>query len=193
MRRLLTIGLLTGCIATAGHAADPWPDLTTTPPVDKRFTVTSHHEYRDNRYDPPAMVIPLTARPDGYNNPEEVLIGQISAMKALDYDWWLSTWDAESQDLIRAAEPNDAARAARIERWRAALVPARVELTHFIETARGVVIRFRLLPAPAGEDAEQARAFSLDGTGWHADLRRQDDPVTRYGGTGESRIETVVR
>lgn len=176
-----------------GQEAGPWPEVRMSAAVEKEFTVVEHYHYRERRYDPPIPVATLAAAPESYLGPEEVLAGMLSAMKKLDYDWWLNTWDAESRQLIlRRDEAMGVTREARLETWAQKVGQTNATLVRWAETGQHVILTYRRHTAE-GEGKEQPVAVKLSDTGWTATLELAEDPVFRHLISGERRIERKVR
>jgi len=175
----------------AASAAFDWPEFRTTPPEQKRFTLIRHLHYRERRYSPPYRMETMKGPQKMYAGPEAMLVAQLSAMKALDYDWWLDTWDRAARAKYEAADAADeAARDRRLARWKKAYTGRQFELVRWIEFDRRVVLTFR---ARGGRTKapEQARAFALDRGLWKATLGLEPDPGTsRFI---EGRAERIVR
>lgn len=200
-------GLMTGAIADArageAQAQAVWPEITRTEPVRKRLEVRTTFRYREIFFDPPVLVKKVDA-PLGFDGaPETLLISHISAMKNLDYDWWLSTFDEPSRKKI---EREDAAagrtRDDRIREWEANMQDASVTMERWLDTGEAVFLTYKARQvgdAAAETDgtnetaAEIPVAIRLYEGRWAATLDYEDHPVLMYFDEASSVVERVIR
>ncbi|MGD2114270.1 MAG: hypothetical protein PVG07_04400 [Acidobacteriota bacterium] len=185
-----------GVPAAFGQEPYPWPEVRTTEPVEKPFTVVQHYHYREQRYDPPVQVPVLDEPPVSYNAPEEALSGLISAMEHRDHEWWLETWDETSRELIaRRDEALGTTPEERLATWEEKARGDAV-LVRWVETGQYVILTYRRRGAQdsAESSAEEQRvAMKLSESGWVATLDLAQDPVFQHVTTDEQRIERRVR
>jgi hypothetical protein len=123
----------------------PKPSFPSSDREKKQFTVEYVYRYVESEYTP-AVEIPTVLKSQAQTDtPEHTLIALISAMKTLDYDWWLSLWDTKSQELFRdeaKTKKQDAAYWKPI--WQAGLVGKPVTLYSRLETPFDITLEFRI-------------------------------------------------
>lgn len=187
-------------IAAPATAQDvTWPEIATTEPEKKSLVVRSRYHYREMSYDPAVTVQKAAAPLENNGHPETLLISHVSAMKNLDHDWWLATWDTESQAKIAARDVAEGRTPAmRIEEW-AGMQEWGVTLERWIETGQYIIVTYKVWPtgeaATSGEATarELPLALKLFEGRWAATLDLEDDPVFLYFNAGSSEIERVIR
>lgn len=211
MRPLIVFVLLCGCGFTpiSGRAAD----LQMTPPQKKEFTLISHYHYRERAYTPEVVLTRVQEDPAVPPNfAEQELISQFSAIDALDFDWWLKTWDDASQEKIhdRMLATNTTDKDWKTQ-WSAKAGKMRVTLTRWLLTGEYVILVYRITPqeqlaviekkpaakpnmqSPSGTVVEAATAFHLWNGRWHATLDLEADPVMLHFADSKHVFEQVVR
>lgn len=170
-----------------------WPKIGMTEPKERKFTITKHYWYREQMYDPPVNIEFLQESPAFHSGPEALLISQISAMKALNYDWWLNTWDSVSKlKIIDRVTKLDKSKEVWRNQWQNKFEDKKVLMVRWIETGTYVILTYKLV-ASNNEQKESAVVFKLDEGKWVATLDLEDDPVLRYFGEKNSLIKRVIR
>jgi len=189
-RRLPGAALVAALALPATGAAFDWPQLSLSEPETKRFTLIRRYAYRERRYDPPHRV-PLMDTPGArYSSPEAVVVAQVSARAALDFDWWLSTWERETQARLLEEEPDPQR---WVERWQRAGTPGALELVRWIEVGQRVVVSWRAAgESDAASVEEHARLLRLEGGSWVAAHPEPNFPAARTW-IGGGRVERTVR
>jgi len=198
----VAIAIVAGA-ATAQETSDPWPEVNLTEPENKRFEVRNRYHYRERIYDPEVLVKTVDAPLEHDGHPETIAISHISAMKNLDYEWWLGTFDADSQEMIKA---RDAAAGRTIEdrvsTWQSGIKQAGVTLVRWIETGQQIIVTYRLSPVGtdgADGDGNAARtsevplALHLSEGRWTVTLDLEEDPVFLFFDSPSSVVERVIR
>jgi hypothetical protein len=193
--------------ASCGIAADT---PTTTPPQKKEFTLLSHYHYLERPYTPSVVLTRISEDPIvPPNYAEQELISQFSAIDALDFEWWLKTWDGPSAqkiiDRMALGKMSD-------KDWKAQWAPkagkTRVTLTRWLLTGEYVILVYKITPEeqtpviknPADKSrpaitnvVETATAFHLWNGRWHATLDLEADPVLLHFAEAKSVFEQVIR
>jgi len=199
---VLVAGLAVGT-AGAQETSGAWPEVNLTEPEKKRLEVRNRYNYRERMYEPEVLVKSVDAPLESDGHPETIAISHISAMKNLDYEWWLDTFDAESQEKITA---RDAAAGRsiddRLAEWESGIKDAGVTLVRWIETGQYVLVTYRLHPIGTGasegdaapvENSEIPLALHLSEGGWAVTLDLEEDPVFLFFDSPSSVVERVVR
>lgn len=181
------------CVTAADLTTAGLPRIKAQKPEDKTFTVIKHYQYRERVYSPPVKVIFLDRDPKTYSGPEAVLVSQLSAMRNLDFDWYLSTWDNVSKNKILEQEKvKGKSRSLMLKQWKDDFNTKEVILLRWIETGEYVVVTYKILSA-GGKEREIPTVFRLSDGHWTATLELENDPVLLYFGDKKTRIEKVVR
>lgn len=125
----------------------PAPDFPSTSRKAKQFTVEYVYRYAQSDYTPAAKITAVKRAESRNDTPEHLLVACISAQQSLDYDWWLSLWDARSQAMITdlaKTQKHDAAywKAA----WQRGLEGKTVTLYSRLELPNDIVLEYRVGP-----------------------------------------------
>jgi hypothetical protein len=196
LRSISTAASLT-VLAIACHAADyDWPKAKTGPEQSKTFTVTRHFHYVEQTY-LPSVVIPLVPEePKRCASAEEALKSQLSAMKALDAEWWVHTWDLPSQNKIKSRAHAPAGTSEDLIRnWKKVFSGgAEVSLTSWILTGEYVLISYTVGRKAAGSESQEGLvAFHISNGVWKATLDLEEDPVVLHLRDKNKVFERTVR
>ncbi len=133
--------------------SDSWPkpSFPSSERAGKQFTVEYVYRYVQSDYTP-AVVLPQVRHSEAESDtPEHTLIALLSAVKTLDYDWWLSLWDTKSQQLFRdeaTAKKQDSAYWKAV--WQKQYVGKPATLVSRIETVNDIMLEFRVGPLQPG-------------------------------------------
>lgn len=123
-----------------------WPTNSTTKPVDKTLTIVNIYRYKEMSISPPVMIDPILKNEQRYGTPEEAMISRVSAMMALDYEWWLNTWDPASRILFQEKErASDRTKDYWIQWWKDSFRFTRFTLIRHIETGPYVILTYRMM------------------------------------------------
>ena len=129
----------------------PKPSFASSEREKKQFTVEYVYRYVQSDFTP-AVEIPTVRHSEAQTDtPEHTLVALISALKTLDYDWWLSLWDTKSQELFRdeaKTKKQDAAYWKPI--WQSTFVGKPVTLYSRLETVFDITLEFRIGAQQAG-------------------------------------------
>jgi len=123
----------------------PKPSFPSSDREKKQFTVEYVYRYVQSDYTPAVDIATVTKSQAQTDTPEHTLVALISALKTLDYDWWLSLWDTKSQELFRdeaKTKKQDAAYWKPI--WQANFVGKPVTLYSRLETVFDITLEFRV-------------------------------------------------
>lgn len=189
---------MAGGIAMAQQAPG-WPAFKITKPDEKEFTTITHFVYREMKFDPPVLIQPIAKAAERYGTAEEAMVSRVSAMMALEYEWFMTTWDSASRKLT--VERDQAAGRTKdfwLQQWKDMFRFARVKLVRRIETREYVILTYHLV-TPEGKDIGQGiefpAVFKISDGRWAAtqDLAADDLPDASPWVTGKREIERTVR
>jgi hypothetical protein len=123
----------------------PRPSFPASDREPKQFTVEYVYRYVQSDYKPP-VTLPVVRHSEAQTDtPEHTLIAAISAVKTLDYDWWLSLWDVKSQAIFRERATTDKQDAAFWKAfWQANFPGKAVTLESRIELVFDIMLEFRV-------------------------------------------------
>ncbi len=190
----LLVMLSTGMCLAAGPQGSKY---ATGSPESKELTVTERYHYIERVYAPQVALPRVSDPPETVNMPEQALISQISSIDALDYDWWVSTWDDESQKKL--LERDVAAGRTKKDwqqQWQVKAGKMNVVLTRWIMSGQYVILAYTLSTADqkgAGTLPETVMAFKQWKGSWKATLDLEGDPVLLHFADTKNRFERVVR
>jgi hypothetical protein len=191
-RRALA-GALAAALALGGGAAAA-QDFATSGPERGKFVVEYVYNYVSRHYVRPVQVVPVDAGAADYSSPERAAIAHFSAMRAGDYDWWLSGWDAASQAQIEA-------RNAELGRtaddwagiWAKAMKGESVFLLERVETGPYVFIVYEMRNADGEVTLRSIYACKRVGGEWRATQDLAQDPMFHHYLKGKQRVILNVR
>jgi len=193
----LGVTLLMVLVAQFGMAAGPQAKYATGSPESKELTVTERFHYIERVFAPQVALPRVSDPPESVNMPEQGLISQFSSIDALDYDWWLSTWDDDSQKKL--LERDVAAGKTKKDwqqQWQTKAGKMNVVLTRWIMSGQYVILAYTLSTSDqkaAGTLPETAMAFKQWKGSWKATLDLESDPVLLHFADTKNRFERVVR
>ncbi len=152
----------------AYNDAWPKPSFPATDRQKKQFTVEYVYRYVQSDYTP-AVVVPQVRHSEAQaDTPEHTFVAFISAVKTLDYDWWLSLWDTKSQQLFRdeaTTKKQDAAYWKGV--WQTYFPGKAITLESRIETVNDVMLEFRIGPVVPGRSGGlQPAVMRREGGRW---------------------------
>ena len=159
-----------GGAARAQEAGGPggvdWPEFDTTTPIKKEFRAVKHYNFSIRHFSPSVVVTPMAAPAAFHDAPEEAVRAHISAMRAGDYEWWLSTMDQATQALSQGADKQRGVTVDdRLAAWRARFDGvASITMEDWIETGRYIIITLRMhsVQGESGGGENDAAAADLD-------------------------------
>ena len=194
---------------SVGEADSPNP-YPTTKAEDHDFVLVSHYHFTERDYQPQVVLPGVGESPAVTQSPEEVLISQFSAIDALDFDWWLKTWDGPSAQKIK---DRMAAQQRKETDWRKQWEPKagkmRVTLTRWLLTGDYVVLVYKITPVQqdktVGKGVKQtirpkienppeiSTVFHLWNGTWRATLDLENDPVVEHFADTNTVYQWTVR
>lgn len=168
--------------------------------------------FTEKNYEPPIMIVPVTKEMIKMNTPENAAVANISAMYALDFNWWLSGHDkASKNDLLdqekKAATGDIAGKRTRegwIEGWKKVLLPNDIFLVARADTPDFIIIAYEIKPKsshkpkditkPKGQDFWQGTfTFIRDDDKWLQTRQFAGHPVPRLWRTKERKMTLIGR
>jgi len=119
----------------------------------KQFTVEYVYRYEEMAYTPEVAFTAIDRKHSATDTPEQLFVSLVSSMKTLDYDWWLSLWDAKAQAALKDGEKTKGQGAPYWrDLWRGALEGQSVTLVKRLRMPNDTILQFRLGPHnPAGD------------------------------------------
>jgi hypothetical protein len=163
-------------------------------PLQRTFVFQEVHKYTERRYQPAVRLDPHSESHGAFENPEDALSAQLSAMAAGDVDAWLTTWDQESRDEIWGAIQQGTLTRERLrEEWHDRFDDAVVSLRVWYDFASFVVLEYDVVQAGAGRRSDLA-IFTHDiDAGWRGTNSLRGHPIVESLRTGISETRRRVR
>ncbi len=164
-----------------------------------RIVAEDEYGFAIRRYTPPVEFRPVARAAATSDSPEAATIAQLSAMAARDVDWFRSTWDAESLQVMDASNREQGHDAAFwTSTWERTFRDRRVVLTHRIDSGKYVVVVYQLVaqraaPGAVDDIVELETPLKLQDGRWLATQELSSDPVLLYWKTPNVRPKRVVR
>ena len=198
MRRTIKFDIVVSAIffATVGAFAQQ-PDFPRSSPQSKEYSFTARYHFIERTYSPAVVIPRVSQAPALIQSAEEALISQFSAVDALDYDWWLSTWDDPAQHKMAesATKPVDSKKVWQ-QQWEGKAGKLNVKLTRWMISGPYVILAYTLSTADQKGSTtlpETATAFRLWNGNWKATLDLEGDPILLHFADTKTRFERVVR
>jgi hypothetical protein len=120
----------------------------------KQFTVEYVYRYEEMEYTPEVAFTAVDRKHSAADTPEQLFVALVSSMKTLDYDWWLSLWDAKAQAEMKEAEKTKGQGAPYWrDLWKGALEGQSVTLVKRLRMPNDTILQFRLGPHNSAGDA----------------------------------------
>ncbi len=161
-----------------------WPDFDRSAPLKREFTVVKHYNLVIREFSPPVVIEQLTTPIilDKVLYPEQTIRNHISAMRAGDYDWWLSSMDKIAREAVQAADEKNNFVEKRKEQWTAIMEGSVATMERWIETGRYLIITVRLHSTNNKNIPSEGIEIPLvldvrEGTWLITSKLRTDDPV----------------
>jgi hypothetical protein len=170
--------------------------FTATPPEKKQFIMENIYNYTQSRFVPPVVIYPVSRIGSGDATPEESCISFFSAMKAGDYEWWLSLWTAKSKELI--AERNQQSKRTPqdwVASWNTILKDKQVVLVERLETGPYIILVYSLqsLGPISKETFRSLYAAKYQDGHWRATQELEKDPFFSHYLDGKDRTSMTIR
>jgi hypothetical protein len=167
--------------------ADPFPEppFPATVPEKKQFTVEYVYRYNQRLYTPQVPLANVARTAAKETTPEGTATAMISAMQSLDYDWWLSLWDAQSHNLLAQEAKTMQHDAAFWQQfWKRSVVGTPVTFVKRLEAQKYVIVELRLgaAPAPGARDYLMPVILKQEANRWV--LTREIDSAGFFPGAG---------
>lgn len=194
MKRI--VGLATGIVllSTVGALSDAQNESA---PLTHTFTATMHYVYNSRQYQPTVPIVYALHAPMKTATSEEALMSQLSALHKSDYEWWMATWDTESQkkwELRRKQSGQEAGI------WLKALqeeyAAGSCALKTWILRRQYVILRYTCTSKSTNLDAlsrDHAVAFKIDDGEFVATLDLEKDPIFRYANGADVELQIKPR
>jgi hypothetical protein len=123
----------------------PKPSFPSSDREKKQFTVEYVYRYAQSDYKPAVAIPQITHAQSQTDTPEHTFIAFISALKSLDYDWWLSLWDTRSQQMFREEAVSKKQDAAYYKaQWQHQFGGLPVTLYSRVETVQDIMLEYRI-------------------------------------------------
>ncbi|RXH58432.1 hypothetical protein [Granulicella sibirica] len=171
------------------------PSYPTTERKQNQFTVEFVYRFFEQAYSP---AVPIHVQPKSASlsdTPEHVLVAQISAATAMDYETWLATWDTKSQQLFHddaVTYKHDPAFWKRL--WQRAYQGREITLVKRLETGQYVILEYRIGPPPAPGKPDQLLPgiFKLEGERWVSTRALDDSGVFAAFDAGGNPVAQLI-
>lgn len=152
------IGVSPNATPTSPSGLVPAPVFPVSKRETKQFVVEYVYDYAKMDYTPAVRMTPVKRETANYSNPEEAFTSFYSSIQALDYDWWITNWDAASVQMIkdRDAKLNRGADFWR-QAWEKSFKGKSITLLQRIETRVYVIILYTVTdPAKANAQVHKS-------------------------------------
>lgn len=159
-----------------------------------KFTVEYVYNFVSKTYTPEVQFKTISKEKASYQSPEEAFIAQFSAMINEDYTWWLSSWNALSQEEISARDKKQNRTAdswAKI--WKDAMNGQTIKLVKKIETGPFVFINYKMLDHTGKETFNALYVCKNEAGKWLATQELASDLMFHHYLEGKSRVVINVR
>jgi len=187
---LLSVVLMGGTVwaaSTSDSQKFSWPTFDRSAPLKREFTAVKHYNFTTRNFSP-AVIVEQLAEPienDKLLYPEQTVRSHISAMRAGDYDWWLSTMDSGAREKLQQADIAKNFIEKRKAQWAAVFKGASVTMERWIETGRYLIITVRLTSrnsqSATGGGIEIPIVMSVQEGTWLVTANlKTDDPVYKF-------------
>ncbi len=131
--------------------------------ASEQHTVTLKYSYtyEERQFTPSYPIGPLPRNQWAFTSPESAMITRGAAMKQLDYEGWLGTWDDLSKSTMeqRAKEHNQELKAV-VDQWRGILEVGRMTMVRRIQSGQYVILTYRIVDE-TGRDIGQMELPSV--------------------------------
>ena len=165
----------------------PAPSYPTSALKNTQFTVEYVYRYAESHYTPAVPIQNLTRAKAQLDTPEHTFESLISATRSLDYEWFLSLWDAKSQALFReqATTKKQDANFWR-ERWRASMQGKTVFLQKRLELVNYVILEYSAGAGSAPTQTLQPVVLKLVDGKWLLTQELAESSVLFFVGQGQA-------
>jgi len=174
--------------------------FTRSEPEKKRFVLTVNYPYRERVYDPPVLLKKQAVKPEDVFAVEDLLRSYISAMKNLDFDWWLDTWmEDERSTVLKRMAAAGKTRDDVIAEWKKNIVGASVTMERWIITRTYIILTYKIKKQDTEDKNKYTSSkeipvvFKIANLRWNVTNKLENDPVVLYFDAKKSRIERVIR
>jgi hypothetical protein len=196
---LMAIVLLAISMSWAAYEEE-WvtPAYPARPSEEHTVTLKYSYTYDERQFTPAYAIEPLSKDRRTLTSPESAMIARGAAMKELDYEGWLATWDDPSKSEMeqRAKEHNHELRTIT-DQWREVLVAGHMAMVRRIQTGNYVIVTYRIVD-DAGQDIsgiELPSVFHLVDGQWLGTQELSGDVLLLESPwvTGKEHVERVIR
>lgn len=154
---LLTISLL----SAAPNQEWLTPAYPAQPSEQYTVTLKYSYTYEERQF---ASWYSLEALPKNqwaFTSPESAMIARGAAMRQMDYEGWLATWDASSKTLMeQRAKEHHQELSAVVDQWKDILEIGKMTMVRRIQTGQYVILTYRIVDE-AGRDIGQIELPSV--------------------------------
>jgi hypothetical protein len=132
-------------------------------------SITYQYTYDERLFAPPFVIAAVSPMARTFASPEATMIARASAMKDLDYDAWLATWDEHAKaEMEQRAKQSGRKLNDVVDQWRGIMKAGRIMMVRRIQTGQFVVLTYRVVDS-TGKDISQLElpsVFHLVGDQW---------------------------
>jgi len=152
-RRAIEVAILITLFLPAGDLSPASVDqewLTPAYPAQssEQHTVTLKYKYtyEERQFIPSHSIEPSPRNTWAFTSPESAMIARASAMKQLDFEGWLATWDQPSQlEMQEKAKKRNHELSEIVDQWKGILEVGRMSMVRRIKTGEYVIITYRVV------------------------------------------------
>lgn len=182
--------------AVAAFGAEPAATRSTPPPhaVHKALIVETVYPYSVAALQPALVVQPLTRSAASFDRPEDAMVAHFSAMLAGDFEWFMSTWTAPSQALMRSRDQQRARKPAYwTGLWSKVYAGRRIELLNRIDYGEYVLIEYGLYaPGEQSPGFRDTVATVKENGRWKLTQELAREPILANWNSTSGRVQVVA-
>jgi len=195
MNKTLLLGFFLYICALTNVVAQIGPASPAAPALYKNMIVETVYPLKVQQYSPNKKLVLLADQAKAsYSHPEETLQAHFSAMAELNFEWFLTTWDSQSANQItkKNRELNrDSSYWTGL--WKKMLAGRDVELTHWVNYGRYVLIAYRIKAMNATEkEFSDTVALTKEGNYWKLTQELANDPILTYWNAPSGRVQRAA-
>ncbi|HEY6251806.1 MAG TPA: hypothetical protein VI685_17750 [Candidatus Angelobacter sp.] len=137
------------------------PAYPAQPSDQHTVTLKYSYIYQERQFMPSYSLEALPKNRWEFTSPESAMIARGAAMRQLDYEGWLTTWDELSKSLMeQRAKEHHQELSAVIDQWKGILEAGKMTMVRRIQTGPYVILTYRIVD-DAGKDIGQIELPSV--------------------------------